>query len=133
MGRIYLDWTTQGVEPAEHNVKRFEHGNEIAESFGCKIEHAWWTQGHTTCAPDEQAMVAYTVAVVRLGNFPTTTAWSANEMHEIVGRLPQWPCPQVVQRPGRPGLPGSATDDGLELVKRTPGGCRSPVVRTHPW
>jgi uncharacterized protein with GYD domain len=41
-------------------------------------------------APDEQAMVAYTLAVARLGNFRTTTlrAWSAAEMREIVGRLP---------------------------------------------
>jgi uncharacterized protein with GYD domain len=42
-------------------------------------------------APDEQAMVAYTLAVVRLGNLRTTTqrAWSTDEMSEIIGRLPQ--------------------------------------------
>jgi uncharacterized protein with GYD domain len=42
-------------------------------------------------APDEQSMAAYTLAVARLGNFRTTTlrAWSADEMREIVGRLPQ--------------------------------------------
>jgi uncharacterized protein with GYD domain len=41
-------------------------------------------------APDEQAMSAYTLAIVRLGNLRTTTvrAWSADEMREIVGRLP---------------------------------------------
>jgi uncharacterized protein with GYD domain len=44
-----------------------------------------------TNAPDEQAMVAYTLAVARLGNFRTTTlrAWTADEMRPIVGRLPQ--------------------------------------------
>jgi GYD domain len=42
-------------------------------------------------APDEKAMVAYTLAVARLGNFRTTTlrAWSADEMREIVSRLPR--------------------------------------------
>ena len=42
-------------------------------------------------APDEQAMAAYTLAVVRLGNLRTTTlrAWNADEMREIIGRLPQ--------------------------------------------
>ena len=41
-------------------------------------------------APDEEAMVAYTLAVMRLGNFRTTTlrAWTPDQMKEIVGRLP---------------------------------------------
>jgi uncharacterized protein with GYD domain len=42
-------------------------------------------------APDEQAMAAYTLAFTRLGNLRTTTlrAWNADEMREIVARLPQ--------------------------------------------
>jgi uncharacterized protein with GYD domain len=93
---LLVDWTAQGVQAAEHTVDRLEHGSELAETFGCKVEHAWWTQGHHDMvsvihAPDEQAMVAYTLAVVRLGNLRTTTlrAWSADEMRKIVGRLPQ--------------------------------------------
>jgi uncharacterized protein with GYD domain len=41
-------------------------------------------------APDERAMVACTLAVARVGNLRTTTlrAWNADEMREIVGRLP---------------------------------------------
>jgi uncharacterized protein with GYD domain len=40
-------------------------------------------------APDEESMVAYTLAVVRLGNFRTTTlrAWGEDEMRDIVARL----------------------------------------------
>jgi uncharacterized protein with GYD domain len=36
-------------------------------------------------------MVAYTLAIVRLGNLRTTTlrAWTADEMRQIVGRLPR--------------------------------------------
>jgi uncharacterized protein with GYD domain len=91
-----VDWTAQGVQAVESTVDRLEQGSELAQSFGCKIEHVWWTQGghdmvSVVDAPDEQAMVAYTLAVVRLGNFRTTTlrAWSADEMREIVGRLPR--------------------------------------------
>jgi uncharacterized protein with GYD domain len=93
---LLVDWTTQGVQADEHTVDRLEQGSELAESFGCKIEHVWWTQGShdmvsVVNAPDEQAMVAYTLAVVRLGNIRTTTlrAWSADEMREIVRRLPE--------------------------------------------
>jgi uncharacterized protein with GYD domain len=92
---LLVDWTARGVEAAEQTVDRLKHGSEMAESFGCKIEHAWWTQGNHDMvsvihAPDEQTMVAYTLAVVRLGNLRTTTlrAWSADEMRDIMGRLP---------------------------------------------
>jgi len=91
---VLVDWTEQGVQAVEQTVDRLEQGSALAESFGCKLEHAWWTQGSHDMvsvidAPDEQAMVAYTLAVARLGNLRTTTlrAWNADEMREIVGRL----------------------------------------------
>jgi uncharacterized protein with GYD domain len=93
---LLVDWTEDGIRAVEHTVDRLEEGAQLAESFGCTLEHAWWTQGghdmvSVVNAPDEQAMVAYTLAVVRLGNLRTTTlrAWSADEMREIVGRLPR--------------------------------------------
>jgi uncharacterized protein with GYD domain len=92
---LLVDWTAQGAQAVEQTVDRLEQGSRLAESFGCKLEHVWWTQGShdmvsVISAPDEQAMVAYTLAVVRLGNLRTTTlrAWSTDEMREIVGRLP---------------------------------------------
>jgi uncharacterized protein with GYD domain len=91
---LLVDWTAQGVQAVHDTVDRLEQGTQIAGSFGCKIEHVWWTQGghdmvSVVDAPDEEAMVAYILAVVRLGNFRTTTlrAWSTDEMREIVGRL----------------------------------------------
>jgi uncharacterized protein with GYD domain len=93
---LLVDWTDQGVRAVEETVDRLEHGTEMAQAFGCEIEHVWWTQGghdmvSVTNAPDEQAMVAYTLAIARLGNLRTTTlrAWTADEMRPIVGRLPQ--------------------------------------------
>jgi uncharacterized protein with GYD domain len=93
---LLVDWTEQGVQAVDETVDRLEHGREVGESFGCEIENVWWTQGSHDMvsivhAPDEQAMVAYTLAVASLGNFRTTTlrAWSADEMREIVGRLPR--------------------------------------------
>ena len=92
---LLVDWTAEGAQAAERTVDRLEQGAAMAESFGCKLEHAWWTQGgHDMVsvieAVDEQAMAAYTLAVVRLGNLRTTTlrAWNADEMREIIGRLP---------------------------------------------
>jgi uncharacterized protein with GYD domain len=92
---LLVDWTEQGVQAVEQTVDRLEAGEQTAETFGCKIEHVWWTQGghdmvSIVNAPDEETMVAYTLAVVRLGNFRTTTlrAWTTDEIREIVGRLP---------------------------------------------
>ena len=45
---VLLDWTEQGVQAVEQTVDRLENGRALAESFGCKLEHAWWTQGGTT-------------------------------------------------------------------------------------
>ena len=93
---VLVDWTEQGVQAVNQTVDRLEQGSMLGESFGCKLEHAWWTQGShdmvsVIVAPDEQAMVAYTLALTRLGNLRTTTlrAWNTDEMREIVGRLPQ--------------------------------------------
>ena len=93
---LLVDWTEQGVQAVEQTVDRLDHGSEMAKSFGCEIEHVWWTQGShdmvsVVHAPDEQSMVAYTLAVARLGNFRTTTlrAWGEGEMRDIVGRLGQ--------------------------------------------
>ncbi len=93
---LLVDWTEQGVQAVDQTVDRLEHGIDVAQAFGCEIEHVWWTQGShdmvsVVHAPDEKAMVAYTLAVARLGNFRTTTlrAWSADEMREIVSRLPR--------------------------------------------
>ena len=92
---LLVDWTEQGVQAVEQTVDRLEAGEQTAESFGCKVEHVWWTQGEHDMvsivnAPDEETMVAYTLAVGRLGNLRTTTlrAWNTDEMREIVGRLP---------------------------------------------
>jgi uncharacterized protein with GYD domain len=72
-----------------------EDERRLGETFGCELEQVWWTQGchdmvSVVRAPDEQAMVAYTLAVARLGNLRTTTlrAWTGDEMREIVSRLP---------------------------------------------
>jgi uncharacterized protein with GYD domain len=92
---VLVDWTAQGAQAVEHTVDRLEQGTQLGESFGCRLEHVWWTQGghdmvSVVDARDEEAMVAYTLALARLGNVRTTTlrAWSADEMREIVGGLP---------------------------------------------
>jgi uncharacterized protein with GYD domain len=92
---LLVDWTEQGVQAVDHTVDRLVQGTKLGEAFGCELEHVWWTQGNhdmvsVVRAPDEQAMVAYTLAIARLGNLRTTTlrAWTGDEMQEIVSRLP---------------------------------------------
>jgi uncharacterized protein with GYD domain len=92
---LLVDWTAQGAQAVEQTVDRLEHGAQLGESFGCKLEHVWWTQGghdmvSVVNSPDEESMVAYTLAIAQLGSIRTTTlrGWSADEMREIVGRLP---------------------------------------------
>ena len=92
---LLVDWTEQGVHAVEETVDRLQQGSQLFEGLGCKLEHVWWTQGGhdmvtVVNARDERAMVACTLAVARLGNLRTTTlrAWNADEMREIVGRLP---------------------------------------------
>src|SRR5215813_6272791 len=92
---LLVDATEQGVQAVDRTVERLEQGARLGEDFGCELEHVWWTQGNhdmvsVVRAPDEQAMVAYTLAVSRLGNLRTTTlrAWTGDEMREIVSRLP---------------------------------------------
>lgn len=91
---VLVDWTQEGMQAVEQTVDRLEQGSALAGSFGCKLEHAWWTQGSHDMvsvidAPDDEAMAAYILAVARSGNLRTTTlrAWNADEMREIVGRL----------------------------------------------
>lgn len=93
---LLVDWTEQGVEAVDQTVDRLEEGSKLAETFGCRLEHVWWTQGSHDMvsvveAADEEAMVAYTLAVARLGNLRTTTlrAWQPDEMREILARLPR--------------------------------------------
>jgi hypothetical protein len=42
---LLVDWTSQGAQAVEQTVERLEAGSQLAESFGCKLEHVWWTQG----------------------------------------------------------------------------------------
>ena len=93
---LLVDWTEEGVQAVDRTVERLEQGAKLGETFGCELEHVWWTQGthdmvSVVQAPDEQAMVAYTLAVARLGNLRTTTlrAWDGHEMREILSRLPK--------------------------------------------
>jgi uncharacterized protein with GYD domain len=92
---LLVDWTEEGVQAVDRTVERLEQGSKLGETFGCEIEHVWWTQGthdmvSVVQAPDEQAMAAYTLAVARQGHLRTTTlrAWDGDEMREILSRLP---------------------------------------------
>ena len=45
---LLVDWTDQGVQAVDRTVERLEQGAKLGETFGCEIEHEWWTQAPTT-------------------------------------------------------------------------------------
>ena len=62
----------------------------MVKASDARVEHAWWTQGghdmvSVINAPDEESMVAYTLAVLRLGNLRTTTC----RLEPV--SVPDWP------------------------------------------
>ena len=43
---ILMNWTDQGARADRDTVRRREHANALAEKYGARIEHAYWTMGH---------------------------------------------------------------------------------------
>jgi uncharacterized protein with GYD domain len=43
---ILMNWTDQGARADRDAVHRREHTDALAEKYGARIEHAYWTMGH---------------------------------------------------------------------------------------
>jgi uncharacterized protein with GYD domain len=88
------NWTDQGIKNVKHTTERMDHGGEIAEKHGLKLEQAYWTVGSYDMlsvleASDEEAVSAYLLEIVSSGNVRTTTlrAYEEEEMSGILRRL----------------------------------------------
>ena len=91
---ILVNWTDQGVRDVKQTTVRNDHGGEIAEKHGMKLERAYWTVGAYDMvavfeAPDEEALSAHLLEIGSSGNVRTTTlrAFDEEEMKGILGRL----------------------------------------------
>ena len=91
---VLVNWTDQGVRDVKQTTERTDHGGEIAEKHGMKLERAYWTVGAYDMvavfeAPDEEALSAHLLEIGSSGNVRTTTlrAFDEEEMKGILGRL----------------------------------------------
>jgi uncharacterized protein with GYD domain len=91
---VLANWTDQGVKNVKHTTERIDHGGELAEKHGSKLEQAYWTVGAYDMltifeASDDEALSAYLLEIGSSGNIRTTTlrAYEEEEMSGILRRL----------------------------------------------
>jgi uncharacterized protein with GYD domain len=91
---VLVNWTDQGIRNVKQTIERTDHGGEIAEKHGLKLEQAYWTVGAYDMvtvfeAPDDEAISAHLLEIGSLGNVRTTTlrAYDEEEMSVILQRL----------------------------------------------
>jgi uncharacterized protein with GYD domain len=91
---VLVSWTDQGIRNVKQTIERTDHGGDIAEKHGLKLEQAYWTVGAYDMvtvfdAPDDEAISAHLLEIGSLGNVRTTTlrAYSEEEMSGILQRL----------------------------------------------
>ena len=92
LGQLFTD---QGIRSVKQTTERTDHGGEIAEKHGLKLEQAYWTVGpyDMVCvfeAPDDEAMSAHLLEISSsMGTIRTTTlrAYDEEEMSGILRRL----------------------------------------------
>ena len=91
---VLVNWTDQGIRNVKQTIARTDHGGDIAEKHGLKLEQAYWTVGAYDMltvfeAPDDEALSAHLLEICSLGNVRTTTlrAYDEEEMSGILRRL----------------------------------------------
>jgi uncharacterized protein with GYD domain len=91
---VLVSWTDQGIRNVKQTIERTDHGGEIGQKHGLKLEQAYWTVGayDMVCvfeAPDDEAISTHPLENGSLGNVRTTTlrAYDEEEMSGILQRL----------------------------------------------
>jgi uncharacterized protein with GYD domain len=91
---VLLNYTEQGIRNVRETITRTDHGGELAQKHGLKLEQAYWTVGPYDMvaifeAPDDEAISAHLLEIGSLGNVRTTTlrAYDEEEMSGILERL----------------------------------------------
>ena len=91
---VLVNWTDQGIRNAKQTIARTDHGGEIAEKHGLKLERVYWTVGSYDMvtvfeAADDEAISAHLLEIGASGNVRTTTlrAYDEEEMSGILRRL----------------------------------------------
>ena len=91
---VLVNWTDQGIRNVKQTIERTDHGGDLAQKHGLKLEQAYWTVGAYDMvtiftAPDDEAISAHLLEIGSLGNVRTTTlrAYDEQEMSVILQRL----------------------------------------------
>ena len=91
---VLINWTDQGIRNVKQTIERTDHGGQIAQKHGLKLERAYWTVGAYDMltifeASDDEALSAYLLEIGSSGNVRTTTlrAYDEEEMSGILRRL----------------------------------------------
>ena len=90
-----VNYTDEGIKNIGDTVARTDHGADIAQKHGVKLEQAYWTVGLYDMvvvfeAPDDQAITAHLLEVASsMGTVRTITlrAFDREEMRGIIERL----------------------------------------------
>jgi uncharacterized protein with GYD domain len=92
---VLAQFTDQGIRTVKNSAQRASQAAEAAKAFGCEMKQIYWTLGQYDIvtvidAPDEQAFMAFGLALGSQGNIRTQTlrALSKDEFSAIVGKLP---------------------------------------------
>ena len=92
---VLVNFTDQGVRYIRQTTERAKGLVNAAANLGIKIKDIYWTMGayyavFTAEAPDDETITAFAASMGGLGNIRTQTmrAFSADEMNEIIRKLP---------------------------------------------
>jgi uncharacterized protein with GYD domain len=88
---VLMNWTDQGVRADRDTVGRREHADALAEKYGARITHAYWTMGRYDIvsvieAPDDESITAMMLELTAEDNVRTETlrAFDHDQMQAIV-------------------------------------------------
>ncbi len=88
-------FTYQGIRNIKESPKRADAFKALAAKLGVEVKDIYWTLGHydivtTVEAPDAATATAVGLAIGSLGNIrtETLTAFSADEIGRIIGKMP---------------------------------------------
>jgi uncharacterized protein with GYD domain len=111
---VLVKWTEQGIRTVKDTLTRNQQVNAAVEQAGGRVIGVWWTQGAydqvgVAELPDDETATALALGAAMRGSVRTETmrAYTAEEMHRILQKLPQlsaaarWPSPGPAGRPRR--------------------------------
>ena len=89
-----LNFTDKGLQSVKETTQRAAAAKESAKKLGVNMRDIYWTMGDcdVLCvleAQDEQALVAFNLAIAMQGNVRTRSlrAFTAKEVDEILAKL----------------------------------------------